>query len=72
MLGNVWEWVQDWYADYPATPVTDPTGPASGRNRVARGGSWSARDFGPATRAEGAPSLRQPFIGLRIARTDEG
>ncbi len=40
LSGNVWEWVQDAYADYPATEVTDPES-RSGTYRVSRGGSWS-------------------------------
>ena len=41
MHGNVWEWVSDWKAKHFTGAQTDPDGPASGSNRVARGGSWS-------------------------------
>ena len=39
MLGNVAEWVGDWYDGYPSGPVTAPRGPQSGSHRVLRGGS---------------------------------
>ncbi|MFM7163856.1 MAG: formylglycine-generating enzyme family protein [Planctomycetaceae bacterium] len=38
--GNVSEWCQDLYGDYPRESVTDPTGPGSGDKRVLRGGCW--------------------------------
>jgi formylglycine-generating enzyme required for sulfatase activity len=42
MSGNVMEWVSDWYdkSYYNSSPRNNPTGPASGKNRVLRGGSW--------------------------------
>jgi formylglycine-generating enzyme required for sulfatase activity len=40
MLGNVREWVADWYGPYAAAEAIDPQGPRIGRFRVGRGGSW--------------------------------
>lgn len=43
MHGNVWEWVSDVYEKtyYAGRPARNPTGPASGKERVIRGGSWA-------------------------------
>jgi formylglycine-generating enzyme len=41
MHGNVWEWCQDGFGDYPSSAVTDPAGSASGDNRLLRGGGWN-------------------------------
>jgi formylglycine-generating enzyme required for sulfatase activity len=54
MHGNVWEWVSDWKANYPGGAQTNPEGPASGSNRVRRGGSW--HDDGRTCVQLGAPT----------------
>ena len=73
MLGNVWEWVEDWVGEYPGESVTDPRGPTWGAGRVSRGGSWihsarycrvSARDFSP-------PEARGANTGFRLLRREE-
>jgi formylglycine-generating enzyme required for sulfatase activity len=71
MHGNVWEWVQDWYAPYPSGPRIDPTGPESGVLRVLRGCAWGsyAGSCRVAYRLNGAPGLRSADIGFRLALT---
>jgi len=43
MAGNVWEWVNDYYAKdyYARSPSKNPTGPPTGARKVLRGGSWA-------------------------------
>ena len=69
MSGNVWEWVQDRYGSYTNDSQTNPTGPSSGYDRVFRGGSWSeyARDCRVSKRVSEGPSLRDYYLGLRLA-----
>ena len=71
MMGNVWEWVGDWYGDYPGGTVTDPVGPASGSLRVSRGGSCgsNARFCRSANRSRNSPG-RGSNLGFRLLRTE--
>jgi formylglycine-generating enzyme required for sulfatase activity len=71
--GNVWEWVSDWYDlyYYGVSPIANPQGPAEGRYKVIRGGSWADTDprLGAVYfRNFTAPDERTPTIGFRCAR----
>lgn len=67
--GNVLEWCYDWYGDYPGGAVTDPTGPARGYYRMARGGSWrtGVQLARSAARAGGSEGRQDYTIGFRLA-----
>ena len=40
MSGNVWEWCLDYDGKYDSKSKKDPTGPKSGKDRIARGGAY--------------------------------
>lgn len=67
MYGNVLEWCLDWFGDYRGGTATDPSGPAFGYFRMARGGSWRVDLFRSATRGGGSPGRRDYTLGFRLA-----
>jgi formylglycine-generating enzyme required for sulfatase activity len=71
VVGNVWEWVADYYGPYTKDEQKAPTGPAEGDERVIRGGSWNASYASwvrPTFRYKDTPAKRSYGIGFRCAQ----
>ena len=73
MAGNVFEWVNDWYGwnFYSVSPSNNPQGPATGAQRVRRGGSWNASSsyVRSAFRTSNSPSSWSRSDGFRCVRS---
>jgi formylglycine-generating enzyme required for sulfatase activity/serine/threonine protein kinase len=74
IVGNVWEWVSDFYGPYtPAKDMqVDPAGPKKGKSRVLRGGAWNGADKSwvkPAYRFAASPDSRGYAFGFRCAKS---
>ncbi|MCA9590808.1 MAG: SUMF1/EgtB/PvdO family nonheme iron enzyme [Myxococcales bacterium] len=75
VVGNVWEWVADFHAEYdksPAPVLDNPKGPATGDKRVLRGGGWNGSEASwvrPTFRFSAHPKSRGYAFGFRCAKS---
>lgn len=69
VIGNSWEWVQDWFGPLPNDGAVDPQGgPNIGHYRVAKGGGWSfrTREIGSSVRDGNNPADLHDIRGFRV------
>jgi formylglycine-generating enzyme required for sulfatase activity len=70
VAGNAAEWIMDWYEEdyYSTSPVKNPRGPATGKDRGVRGGSWksSEDELLVSARDKRNPQTAADDVGFRV------
>ncbi len=72
MVGNVWEWTNDWFAVYAAEEQLNPKGAPAGDRKAIRGGGYNGGVqlwLNPAFRFHQLATARAPGIGFRCSKT---
>ncbi len=75
MVGNVWEWTDDWYASYSKDDAVDPKGASAGDRKAIRGGGFNggfAQWVNPAFRYHQLSTASSHGIGFRCVAAARG
>ena len=70
LSGNAWEWVADWFTEsFSRADTRNPKGPASGTDKVLRGGGWydAPQRLTSTKRMHAPPEHRNDSVGFRCA-----
>ncbi|XP_072307606.1 formylglycine-generating enzyme [Eucyclogobius newberryi] len=76
MVGNAWEWTNDWWTVHHTTDAqNNPTGPPSGSDKVKKGGSYMCHKsycyrYRCAARSQNTPDSSSSNLGFRCVSRD--
>ena len=76
MVGNVWEWTQDWFTRFHDLEINvNPSGPEKGNNKVIRGGSFLCHDsycnrYRTSARTSNSIDSSTSNMGFRVVKVD--
>jgi formylglycine-generating enzyme required for sulfatase activity len=73
LLGNVYEWTQDWYGPFVTNEIqVNPKGPQEGNQKVIKGGAWNspAHYIRVADRVARDPKLSFSDLGFRCVKSN--
>ena len=69
MIGNVWEWCEDFFGNYSTATMVNPTGPMSGEEHLLRGGYFDSLHCSASMRLPKKSHFYNSYSGFRAART---